>query len=143
MVWKKLGLLVTVAALLASPALAQLKHGYGKPLNEAEAKAALFGIDMRGYSPSYGFSWRECIQPNGETLYEMPDQTLKGRLMITPAGQACFSYNDDNYASMACFSAYKTGDGVRFETEGPAPVVFVTTKIVTGVKSCEPHDLIG
>src|SRR6185295_11182277 len=76
----KLGLVVATALVLASPALAQLKQGYGKPLNEAETKAALLGIDMRGYSPTYGFSWRECIQPNGETLYETPDAVLKGRL---------------------------------------------------------------
>jgi len=143
MAWKKLGLLVAAAVLLASPALAQLKRGYGKPFNEAETKAALLGIDMRGYSPTYGFSWRECIQPNGETLYETPDAVLKGRLTIAPGGQACFAYEDDQYSSMACFAAYKTDGGVRFETEGPSPVVFVTTKIVTGVKSCEPHDLIG
>ena len=35
MAWKKLGLLVAAAVLLASPALAQLKRGYGKPFNEA------------------------------------------------------------------------------------------------------------
>lgn len=139
---KKLGLVVAAALVLASPALAQLKQGYGKPLNEAETKAALLGIDMKGYSPTGRFAWRECIQPNGETLYETPAGVMKGRLEVTPTGQACFSYEDDNYSTVGCFVTYKTTDsGLRFE--GPDEYLFITTKIVTGVKSCKPNELIG
>jgi hypothetical protein len=131
------------AALLASPALAQLERGLGKPLTEAEAKAALLGIDMQGYSPTYGMSWRECIQPNGETLYETPDYVLKGRLLVTPGGEACFSYEDDQYSNLACFVTHKTASGLRFQTEGPEPIVFLATKVVRGVKTCNPRDLVG
>jgi hypothetical protein len=31
----------------------------------------------------------------------------------------------------------------RFQTEGPAPILFLATNIVTGVKSCKPQQLIG
>jgi hypothetical protein len=131
------------AALLASPALAQLQPGFGRQLNEEEARAALLGVDLQGYSPTYGFTWRECIQPDGETLYETPDEVLRGRLLIAPGGEACFSYEDDGYSNMACFVAYKTASGLRFQTEGPAPILFLATNIVTGVKSCKPQQLIG
>ena len=141
MAWKKLGLAVALAALLASPALAQLKHGYGKALNESESKAALFGIDMRGYSPTGKFTWRECIQPNGETLYERPDRVMKGRLLVAPTGEACFSYEDDEYSTVSCFATFKTHDGLIFQ--GADDYLFITTKVVTGVKSCKPNQLIG
>jgi hypothetical protein len=138
----RLGIAI-VAALLASPASAQLLPGFGKQLTETEAKEALLGIDMRGHSPTLGFSWRECIQPNGETLYETPHEVLRGRLLIAPGGEACFSYEDDGYQDLACFTAHRTGNGLRFQTEGPAPIVFLATNIVTGVKSCQPRDLVG
>jgi hypothetical protein len=143
MALKRLGIAIVAAALLASPALAQLVPGLGKPLTEAEAKAALLGVDLQGHTPTGGYSWRECIQPNGETLYETPYEILKGRLLITPGGEACFAYEDDGYSTMACFVTHKTANGLRFQTEGPAPIVFLATKIVTGVKSCQPQQLIG
>jgi hypothetical protein len=138
----RFGMVTAAAALLASPALAQLQREFER-LGEKEARAALFGVDLQGHSPTYGFSWRECIQPDGETLYETPHEVLRGRLTITPGGEACFAYEDDQYSNMACFVAYRTANGLRFQTEGPAPIVFVITKIVTGVKSCKPQQLIG
>jgi len=124
----------------AAPAAAQLMKDRGAPLKEAETKAALFGIDMQGYSPTYGFSWRECIDPSGKTLYETPDRTSHGRLEISLDGRACFSYEDDNYEYQGCYATYRSATGLRFE--GEAKEVFVTTKIVTGVTTCE-RQLIG
>ena len=129
------------ALAFAAPAAAQLKKGAGVPLKEAEAKGALFGIEMQGYSPTLGISWKECIQPNGETLYTTPDGVRNGRLMVSPAGQACFSYEDDDYASISCFTTTRNGPGgLRFEGFG---AIFITTRIITGVTVCKPHDLIG
>ena len=124
---------------LALPATGQLVKGKGAALKPKEVEAALFGIDMQGYSPTYGMSWRECIEPGGVTLYETPDRTSKGRLVVSPDGLACFSYEDDEYSTVSCYVTYKSGDGLRFEGAGD---LFVTTKVVTGVKSCE-RQLIG
>jgi hypothetical protein len=147
----RLLIFVLALAALTAPAVAQLAKGKGaeQRLNEAELKKALLGIDMQGFSPSENISWRECIQPNGETLYEVPDQVLKGRLDISPDGRACFSYNDNDYATAGCFWAYRQGkDGLRFEadyklTTGEPAAIFVTTKVVTGVTSCKPKSLIS
>jgi hypothetical protein len=142
-------LAVLLMAALAAPAGAQLAKGAGQKLNQAELKKALLGIDMMGFSPSENMSWRECIQPDGETLYEIPDQVLKGRLDISPDGRACFSYADTEYSSVGCFWTYRQGkDGLRFEadyklTTGEPASVFVTTKVVTGVTSCKPKSLIS
>jgi hypothetical protein len=135
-------LLAAVLTLaVAAPAAGQLAKGRGAPLKEAEAKAALFGIDMQGYSPTYGFSWRECIEPTGKTLYETPDRTSQGRLEISLDGRACFSYEDDNYEYQGCYMTYRTATGaLRFE--GEAKELFVTTRVVTGVTTCE-RQLIG
>lgn len=138
-----------LAAPLAAPAGAQLAKGAGQKLSVAELKKALLGIDMQGFSPSENMSWRECIQPDGETLYEMPDQVIKGRLDIAPDGRACFSYADTDYSSVGCFWTYRQGkDGLRFEadyklTTGEPASVFVTTKVVTGITSCKPKSLIS
>jgi hypothetical protein len=132
--------LALAAFVLAAPALAQLKQGAGKPLDEAEASEALLGIDMQGYSPTERFSWRECIQPNGETLYETPAGVVKGKLLISPRGEACFSYEDSDYAAVSCFATFRNGETLRFEGFG---ALFVTTKVIRNVKTCKPKDLVG
>ena len=129
-----------LAALSAAPALAQLVKG-GPVMSGQQLKASLFGIEMTGFSPSYNFSWRECIEPGGETLYETPAGILKGRLTISANGQACFAYEDDGYATPACYQTRKTDKGFRFD--GDFDSVFVTTKVVTGIQSCKKQDLIG
>ena len=126
---------------LAAPAFAQLKQGFGKPLTEKETEAAILGIDMQGFSPSERFSWRECIQPNGETLYETPAGVLKGKVLVSPEGEACFSYEDSDYAAVNCFTTFKSGDGLRFEGAGGS--LFLTTKVIRNVKTCKPQDLVG
>jgi len=133
--------LALAALTLAAPAFAQLKQGFGKPLTEKETEAAILGIDMQGFSPSERFSWRECIQPNGETLYETPAGVLKGKVLVSPEGEACFSYEDSDYAAVNCFTTFKSGDGLRFE--GPGGSLFLTTKVIRNVKTCKPQDLVG
>ena len=137
----KYAVLILAALALAAPAFAQLKQGFGKPLTEKETEAAILGIDMQGFSPSERFSWRECIQPNGETLYETPAGVLKGKVLVSPLGEACFSYEDTDYAAVNCFTTFKTGDGLRFE--GPGGSLFLTTKVIRNVKTCKPKDLVG
>ena len=137
----KYAALALAAFALAAPAFAQLKQGFGKPLTEKETEAAILGIDMQGFSPSERFSWRECIQPNGETLYETPAGVIKGKVLVSPLGEACFSYEDSDYAAVSCFATFKTGDGLRFEGAGGS--LFVTTKVIRNVKTCKPQDLVG
>ncbi len=131
-----------LAAALAAPAAAQLARGAEKRLSQAEVRQALLGIDMEGYSPSYGFSWRECIDPNGDTLYETPTGQMKGKLTIEDDGYACFAYEDDDFTDTACFSVRRSSKALRFD--GLAYDVFITTRVITGVKSCTPlDDLVG
>jgi hypothetical protein len=136
-------LLISLAALaaLAAPVGAQAIKGAGVPLKEAEAKKALLGIDMQGFSPTYQMAWRECIQPNGETLYETPDEVLKGKLSITPKGEACFAYEDTDYSTVACFRMFRSGKVLRFE--GDNDELFVTTRVTTGIKNCKPKSLVS
>jgi hypothetical protein len=133
--------LALAAFVLATPAFAQLKQGFGQALTEKETEAAILGIDMQGYSPSERFSWRECIQPNGETLYETPAGVLKGKVLVSPRGEACFSYEDSDYAAVNCFATFRTQDGLRFEGAGGS--LFLTTKVIRNVKTCNPQDLVG
>lgn len=128
--------LVLAVSLIAAPAVAQTAAMSG-----AQLKSALFGIEMSGYSPTSNFSWRECIQPDGKTLYETPDGVVNGKLTISAKGEACFSYEDDGYRTQACYLTRKTDKGFRFE--GDFDSLFIATKVVTGIRSCKPQDLIG
>lgn len=139
MALKRIGM-VLAAGLLAGPALGQAPRE-GVVLAGAQLRAALFGIEMKGYSPTFGFSWRECIQPDGQTLYYTPEGVMHGRLTISRGGQACFAYEDDGYRTPACYTTKQTEKGLRFE--GEADSLFITTSIVKGVKTCSPDDLIG
>lgn len=137
---RKVLVIAALALALAAPAAGQLVKGKGAALKPKEVEAALFGIDMQGYSPSSAISWRECIEPGGATLYETPGRIVKGRLVVSPDGLACFSYEDDDYSTVSCFVTYQSKSGLRFE--GDFGSLFVTTKVVTGVKTCE-RQLIG
>lgn len=140
-----------VLAFGAGAARAQTVGEPGPVLSAKDAKVALFGIDMQGYvqetdaaakTTGRGMSWRECIDPKGETLYETPGRTEHGRLRIDDEGQACFAYEGTDYSDWSCFSAARAPKGFRFV--GSFGDVFVTTLVRTGVKSCKPRsDLIG
>lgn len=137
--------------LAALPACAQAGGGSAPVMSAKDAKAALFGIDMQGYvqetdadgaETGRGMSWRECIDPKGETLYETPAGVEHGRLRIDDEGQACFAYEHSGFTDWNCFSAARAPRGFRFV--GSFGDVFVTTLVRKGVKSCKPRsDLIG
>jgi hypothetical protein len=141
---------LALAVTLAQEAVAQLAKP-GPAMSADEAKAALYGIDMQGYSTvldahgrpeGKGMTWRECITPKGETLYETPAGVEHGRLKIDGRGQACFAYEGTGYKDWNCFSAANIPTGFRFV--GGFGDVFVTTSVQTGVKSCKARsDLIG
>lgn len=137
---RKILVMGAIALALAAPAAGQLVKGKGAPLKPSEVAAALYGIDMQGYSPSSAITWRECIEPGGATLYETPGRIVKGRLVVSPDGLACFSYEDDDHSTVSCFTLYQSKAGLRFE--GDYGSLFVTTRVVTGVKTCE-RQLIG
>lgn len=148
MVMRKLFVIAAAACLLAgcvlAAGLASAQTSPPKPapaMKAHELRASLYGIWMEGVTDDGGFRWRECIDPAGKTLYETPYGQLAGRLTISAAGNACFAYEDDNYASPNCFVTRRSARGFRFE--GPFGSTFTTTKVETGVRTCEKQDLIG
>lgn len=133
-------LALLLVGAMTSPALAQLKPEAEQWLTQDEARAALLGVDMDGYSPSSKMAWRECIDPQGTTLYETPFGVQNGVLEVNAWGEACFAYDDDDYASWQCFRVRLTGTGIVFENDFGD--VFVTTSLVRGVRTCRA-ELIG
>jgi hypothetical protein len=123
-----------------------IAHAQGAPrpvapaMKPQELKSSLYGIRMEGVTDDGGFRWRECIDPNGRTVYETPSGQMNGRLTISAKG-ACFAYEDDNYASTNCFVTRRSAKGFRFE--GAFGSTFTTTKVEAGVRTCEKQDLIG
>lgn len=135
--------ILTAAALLAlaPAAIAQRAKGQGQALSAAQVKAGLFGVDMTGYSPTYGITWRECIDPQGRTLYHTPAGVQRGRLKVTDDGKACFAYEDTDYQLESCFRVERNGAGFIFNGDGNG--IFVTTKLVPRVKACRSDDLVS
>jgi hypothetical protein len=130
-------------ALAAAPeAAAQLAKGARLALTGEEARGRLYGVDMSGFSPSFSMSWRECIEPDGETLYETPMGQQKGRMTVSDEGVVCFAYEDTQYRDQSCYTVTIGKNGLVFH--GDLGGVFVATSIVTGVESCTPdNDLIS
>ncbi|MEZ5938317.1 MAG: hypothetical protein R3C52_08860 [Hyphomonadaceae bacterium] len=137
------------AGIGVAPAFGQLANDGGTPLSAEEARAGLFGVDMHGLSPTFGMEWRECIDPAGNTVYETPGLTQKGKLRVTVGGLACFSYDDDDFTSESCFTVKRTSGGFIFNgargfDSDDTGSVFVTTSVRPGIKRCPAgDDLIG
>jgi hypothetical protein len=132
--------LLAVLIATAATAEAQLKPDAVRWLNQEEARAALLGIDMDGYSPTAKMTWRECIDPEGVTLYETPFGVQNGILEVNEYGEACFAYDDDDYSTWGCFRVRLTETGIVFDS-GYGDV-FVTTSLMRGVRTCRA-ELIG
>ncbi len=133
--------LVAFALAAVAQANGQTSPPRAPVMKAAELKTALFGIRMEGVGDGTDFHWRECIDPKGRTLYQTPSGDIQGRLTITPKGEACFAYEDDNFTSKSCFVMRRTAKGFHFEGEYGAN--FTTTKVEGGVRTCEKQDLIG
>lgn len=133
------------AALLTPAALAQTvpPPAPRESLTVAEAKAALFGIHLYGTTTDFGMKWDECIEPDGDTLYTTPEGQMHGRLTISPRGYACFAYEDTGFRAPQCFVVWRNKDGLALTSEFGGGEVFVTTKVVHGIRTCEKADLIG
>lgn len=140
---KRLIAAATLAALSAATlARAQPAPPPAPVMTAAELKASLFGVHMYGVAEGYGMKWDECIEPGGNTLYTTPEGQMRGRLTISPAGRACFAYEDDNFAVAECFVARRRKDGFVLVGEYGGSA-FITTKVVHGIRTCEKQDLIG
>jgi hypothetical protein len=89
-------LLLALAAVV-SPALAQGAH-----VGAAEARRLFYGIDMQGKHEPSGDEWRECIDPDGKTVFWIGGRYDEGRLVIRRDGALCFSYASSGFRDQAC-----------------------------------------
>ncbi|MGE0740876.1 MAG: hypothetical protein AB7O98_05995 [Hyphomonadaceae bacterium] len=120
---------------VACAALAGAAFAQSQVLTAEEVRRELFGVELIGVHERDGDSWRECIDPNGRTLYEAFGRSERGRLAVTADGRACFTYDGDSYTS--CFVVQREGAGYRFED-------FVTRSVRRGVTNCaRGEDLIS
>jgi hypothetical protein len=106
-------------------------------LTAAEARSELFGVELSGIVEGEATSWRECIEPDGDTLYEIDGTLDRGRLTISDNGDACFSYASSNFTRVTCWSIERVGrNDYRFSYPGSS--VFVTRVVERGVRQCAP-----
>jgi hypothetical protein len=145
MVGERFFILAGIALLATGSAHAQLKPPIkdapakpplrAQPLNQKQAQAELFGIDLRGFvNGDKTYRWRECINPDGNTVYYHDETEEKGLLRIDKNGMACFSYPPGNKMRESCFTAYREGKQFRFQGYGST----FTTTSAQRVKACVP-----
>ncbi|MEQ1810928.1 MAG: hypothetical protein ABL889_13435 [Terricaulis sp.] len=113
--------------VLAIVSVAGIAAAQTARLSAAEARRELFGVELAGVNETYGDEWRECIEPNGRTVYTRGDERLAGRLEIRPDGQACFNYPPET--AWSCFGVVREGENYRLDD-------FITRTVRRGVRDC-------
>lgn len=108
-------------------------------LSAAEARRALFGVEIAGVFEGDGEQFRECIDPQGRTAYHIYGTVDRGRLTIAADGQACFSYASSGFERQSCFTVAREGQGFRFSS-GPDDPDFVVETVRRGIQGCAGSD---
>ncbi|MBI1339192.1 hypothetical protein GC169_03120 [bacterium] len=135
-------LVVTAGAATAQTANAPSADAPNRAMTAEEIRSELFGVDMSGFTSSFSpegpVAWRECIEPEGATLYDFAGEVRRGRLTVSDEGGACFAYEDTAFESESCYRVSRVGTaGYVFWGGG----VFHATKVVRGVRRCEGADV--
>lgn len=136
--------LLLAAALtgLAAPAGATQDPAPLLPMSAAEVRATFFGVDMGGVTWGDGEPWRECIEPEGDTVYYFVGETRLGRAWVEDDARLCFTYPEsDGDTPPACFQAFRRGDGFVFYSRFNG--VFIAEFVNPGVKTCPREIPIG
>ncbi|MBI1187558.1 MAG: hypothetical protein GC206_09555 [Alphaproteobacteria bacterium] len=87
-----------------------------QPLTAAEVRAAILGRALSGVTEASRAPWMECITRDGDTIFRIggvPPQI--GRVRITEAGEACFSYEATGFADENCWVMRRRGERLQFD----------------------------
>lgn len=123
---------IAAAFVFAAPAEA-------RSLTREEITAQFLGVELVGVEAESGTPWMECIRRNGTTVYSAMDQVDAGRLEITDAGLACFSYASANYARQSCFVVNE--EAGRYTLTSPGGTFFIQS--ITPVRACRARRGVG
>lgn len=102
-------------------------------------KNALFGKEISGTIAETGQSWRECIDPDGNTRFTLGNRTINGRLRVDASNQACFAYESSRYRDWVCWDGAKSGAHIVFSRDGS--VTFRVEQTRNNIRSCAPEDV--
>jgi hypothetical protein len=105
------------------------------PLSAAELRTLLLGSKMSGVA-SDGAKWTECIQPDGATVYEVPEGAQRGRLTIQDEGRACYAYEGTGYQETTCFIIARKGATYTFDEGEGAQDSFTADSVTHGITAC-------
>jgi hypothetical protein len=105
-------------------------------MSRAEVEAELFGTWMEGETTPKSQIWSECIEPDGLSRYQINGIERVGRLNVDDEGQACFSYEVDDFTRESCFKVSRSQNGYTFW--GGSEGIFVTNTVRRNIKHCPP-----
>jgi len=90
-----------LAAILLAPGLS-----LAEIMTKEEIEDELMGVTVSGIIEGTDLNWRECIDREGDTFYEVEgERARQGRILVTENGLACFSYG----AIASCFTVVRDG----------------------------------
>ncbi len=106
-------------------------------LTSDELSSELFGVYLEGVVGISDEPWSECIEPDGDTIFEHQSETLTGKLNITEDGQACFDYSGVGFGARNCFNVFRNrSGGYVFLGADSVSGQFRTSLVIPVVTSC-------
>ncbi|MEM7765995.1 MAG: hypothetical protein AAF253_00735 [Pseudomonadota bacterium] len=104
----------------------------GEIMTKEEIEDELMGVTVSGVIEGTDLGWRECIDREGATFYEVEGERARpGRILVTDGGLACFSYG----AIASCFTVMRDGP---YYALVDAVDRFLIQRIERPVRRCTP-----
>lgn len=128
-----------LAAVVASASGMALGEEGPVLLTKAEVEAEILGTRLSGTISGSSLRWHECIEPDGDTLYELDGETWRGRMDVRDDGRACFRYDPSDAADANCFSVFRLGPHYVFHSE----TMFFADEVRRDVTQCFAEELVG
>jgi hypothetical protein len=104
-------------------------------LSQKAAQKVLLGFDLSGTVAPSGTPWRECIAPDGQTVFQHAGRTEVGRVQIGADNRVCFSYASQSYARQHCFFAERVNGQLRLSEADGGPTLYRVQR-ATAVSAC-------
>lgn len=124
-------------SFLSLPAIADVSQSIQGFLSADEITSELFGVSMAGVAGVSDDPWSECIEPDGDTVYNYAGVQRIGKMSVREDGMVCFRYDDENGVSSNCFMVSRiAGDGYVFSADVDGGSLFRTLTVTRNVSAC-------
>ena len=127
--------LLVLPILVALGSGASLSQNIDTVMSADEVEKEILGVHLSGVTGLNDQPWSECIEPDGDTVFNHAGRQSVGQISIRPDGVACFNY-ENVPSGRNCYSVSKTGaEGYQFTGVEPG-ANFLATEVQRGIETC-------